>query len=97
MLTFYFNILIETKFLTIEQCIEMLTFDHIKYMRNITIPPKNMYYMTEINIITSAANQNQPVHIIIETSSFMSLLRAQLVANNHWFPYMNSEPGIPNR
>ena len=27
----------------------------------------------------------------------MSLLRAQLVANNHWFPYMDSEPGTPNR
>ena len=51
--------------------------------------------MTKINKITSAANQNQPVHRIIETSSFMSLLRAQLVANNHWFPYMDSEPGIP--
>ena len=52
--------------------------------------------MTKINKITSAANQDQPVHRIIETSSFMSLLRAQLVANNHWFPYMDSEPGIPN-
>ena len=62
-------------------------------MRNITI----LHYMTKINKITSAANQNQPVHRIIETSSFMSLLRAQLVANNHWFPYMDSEPGIPNR
>ena len=59
-------------------------------MRNITI----LHYMTKINKITSAANQNQPVHRIIETSSFMSLLRAQLVANNHWFPYMDSEPGI---
>ena len=29
MLTFYFNILIETIFLTIEQYIEMLTFDRI--------------------------------------------------------------------
>ena len=36
--------------------------------------------MTKINKITSTANQNQPVHRIIETSSFMSLLRAQLVA-----------------
>ena len=53
--------------------------------------------MTKINKITSAANQNQPVHRIIETSSFMSLLRAQLVANNDRFPYMDSEPGIPNR
>ena len=60
-------------------------------MRNITIQNKNMHYMTKINKITSAANQNQPVHRIIETSS------AQLVANNHWFPYMDSEPGIPNR
>ena len=50
--------------------------------------------MTKINKITSAANQNQPVHRIIETSSFISLLRAQLVANNNWFPYMDSEPGI---
>ena len=68
-------------------------------MRNITIQNKNMYYMTKINNITSAANQNQPVHMhrIIETSSFMSLLRAQLVANNYWFPYMDSEPCIPNR
>ena len=66
-------------------------------MRNITIQnKKNMHYMTKINKITSAANQNQPVHRIIETSSFMALLRAQLVANNHWFPYMNSELGIPN-
>ena len=56
-----------------------------------------MHYMTKINKITSAANQNQPVHRIIETSSFMSLLRAKLVANNHWFPYMDSEPGISNR
>ena len=39
-----------------------------------------MHYMTKINKITSAANQNQPVHRIIETSSFMSLLCAQLVA-----------------
>ena len=23
----------------------------------------------------------------------MSLLRVQLVVNNHWFPYMDSEPG----
>ena len=29
MLTFYFNILIETKFLTTEQYIELLTFDRI--------------------------------------------------------------------
>ena len=56
-----------------------------------------MHYMTKIIKITSAANQNQPLHRIIETSSFMSLLRAQLVANYHWFPYMDSEPGIPNR
>ena len=56
-----------------------------------------MHYMTKINKITSAANQNQPVHRLIETSSFMSLLHAQLVANNHCFPYMESEPGIPNR
>ena len=53
--------------------------------------------MTKINKITSAANQNQPVHRMIETSSVMSLLRAQLVANNHWFPYIDSEPGIRNR
>ena len=53
--------------------------------------------MTKINKITSAANQNQPVHRMIETSSFMSLLRAQLAANSHWFPYMDSEPGTPNR
>ena len=53
--------------------------------------------MTKIKKITSAANQNQPVHRIIETSSFMSLLRAKLVANNHWFLYMDSKPGIPNR
>ena len=66
-------------------------------MRNITIQNKNMHYMTKINKITSAASQNQPVHRTIETSSFMSLLRAQLVAYNHWFPYMDSEPGIPNR
>ena len=67
-------------------------------MRNITIQnKKNMHYMTKINKITSAANQNQPVHRIIETSSFMSLQRAQLVANNNWFPYMDSELGIPNR
>ena len=38
-----------------------------------------MHYMTKINKITSAANKNQPVHRMIETSSFMSLLRAQLV------------------
>ena len=67
-------------------------------MRNITIQnKKNMHYMANINKITSAANQNQPVHRNIETSSFMSLLRAQLVANNHWFPYIDSEPGILNR
>ena len=53
--------------------------------------------MTKINKITSAANRNQPMHRIIETSSSMSLLRSQLVANNHWFPYMDSEPGIPDR
>ena len=47
-----------------------------------------MLYMTKINKITSAANQNQPVHRIIETSSFMPLLRAQLVAKKHWFPYI---------
>ena len=66
-------------------------------MRNITVQNKNMHYMTKNQQITSAANQNQPVHRIIETSIFMSLLRAQFVANNHWFPYMDSEPGIPNR
>ena len=75
----------------------MLTFDRIQYMRNITIQNKNMHNITKINKITSAANQNQPVHRIIETSSFMSLLRAKSVATNHWFPYMDSEPGIPNR
>ena len=64
-------------------------------MRNITIQNKKKYALHDK--ITSAANQNQPVRRIIETSSFMSLLRAQLVANNHWFPYMDSEPGIPNR
>ena len=49
-------------------------------MRNITIQnKKNVHYMTKINKITSAANQNQPVHRIIETSSVMSLLRAHLV------------------
>ena len=53
--------------------------------------------MTKINKITFAANQNQPVHRLIETSSFMSLLCAQLIANNHWFHYMDSEPGSPNR
>ena len=52
--------------------------------RYITIQnKKNMHYMSKINKITSAANQNQPAHRIIETSTFMSLLRAQLVANNH--------------
>ena len=51
-------------------------------MRNITIQNKNMHYMY-MKKITSAANQNQPVHRIIETSSFMSLLRAQLVANTN--------------
>ena len=76
----------------------MLTFDRIKYMRNITIQNKK-YALHDRNQqkITSAANQNKPVHRIIEISSFMSLLRAQLVANNHWFPYIDSEPGIPNR
>ena len=55
-------------------------------MRNITIHnKKNMHYMTKINKITSAANQIQPVHRIIETSSFVSLLRSQLVAKIHWF------------
>ena len=53
--------------------------------------------MTKINKITSAPSQNQPVHRMTETSSFMSLLRAQLVAENHWFPYINSEPGASNR
>ena len=33
--------------------------------------------MTKINKIASAANQNQPAHRMTETSSFMSLLRAQ--------------------
>ena len=68
-------------------------------MRNITIQNKtyNMHYMKKINQITSAANQNQPVHRMIETSSFMSLLCAQLVANSHWFPLMDSEQGTPNR
>ena len=66
-------------------------------MRNITIQNKKYALHEKINKITSAANQKQPVHRIIETSSFMSLLHAQLVANNHWFPYMDSEPGIPNR
>ena len=42
--------------------------------------------MTKINKITSTANQNQPVYRIIETTSFMSFLCAQLVANNHRFP-----------
>ena len=50
-------------------------------MRNITIQNKKYALHDKINKITSAANQNQHVHRIIETSSFMSLLRAQLVAN----------------
>ena len=68
-------------------------------MRNITIQnnKKNMHYTKKINKITSAASQNQPVHRIIETNSFTSLLRAQLLSNNHWFPYIDSELGIPNR
>ena len=33
-----------------------------------------MHPMTKINKITSAAKQNQPVHKMTETSSFMSLL-----------------------
>ena len=68
-------------------------------MRNITIQNKTYASHDKINKITSAANRNQPVHTysMIETSIFMSLLRAQLVANNHWFPYMDSEPGTPNR
>ena len=45
-----------------------------------------MHHVTKINKITSAANQDQPVHRMTENSSFMSLMRAQLVANNHWFP-----------
>ena len=52
--------------------------------------------MTKINKITSAANQNQPVHRMIETSSFMSLVCAQLIANNHLFPSMDSKPDTPN-
>ena len=77
----------------------MLTFDRIYYMRNITIQNKRYALHDKINKITSAGNQtlDRPVHRIIETSSFMSLLSAQLVANNHWLPYMDSEPGIPNR
>ena len=39
----------------------------------------------------------QRTKIMTETNSFMSLLRAQLVANNHWFPYMDSEPGTQYR
>ena len=69
-------------------------------MRDITIQNKTHdknHYMTKINKITSAANQNQLVNRMIETSNFMSLLRAQLVANNHWFLYMDSELGTPNR
>ena len=95
MLTFYFNILIETKFLTTEQYVELLTFDCICATSQSKI--KHMHYMTKINKITSAANQNQPAHRMIETSSFVSFLRAQLIANNHWFPYVDSEPGTPNR
>ena len=56
-----------------------------------------MHHMTKINKITSAVNQNQPVLRMTETSTIMSLLHAQLVANNHWFSYMDSEPGTPNR
>ena len=65
-------------------------------MRNITIQNKTYVHMTKINKITSAANQNQPVHRRTESSNFVSLLRAQLVGNNHWYPYMDSEPGTAN-
>ena len=67
-------------------------------MRNITIQNKTyMHHMTKVNKITYAANQNQPLHRLTVTSRFMSLLHAQLVANNHWFPFMDSEPGTSNR
>ena len=55
-----------------------------------------MHSVSKINKITSAANQSQLVHRMIETSSFVSLLRAKLVASKYWFPYMDSESGIPN-
>ena len=95
MLTFYFNILFETKFLTTEQYIELLTFDRIQYTRNITI--QNKTYASLDKNPQNTANKNQPVQRMTETSSFMSLLRAKLVANSHFFPYMDSEPGTPNR
>ena len=45
-------------------------------MRNITIQNKTHALHDKINKITSAANQNQPVHRMIEISSFMSFLHA---------------------
>ena len=91
MLTFYFNSLVETNFLTTEQNIELLTFT--KYNICATSPSKikHMHHMTKINKVTSAANHDQPVHRMAKTSSSMSLLRAQLVANNNWFPYIDSD------
>ena len=47
-------------------------------MRNITLHNKTYALHDFFYKIASAANQNQPVHRTIETSSFMSLLRAQL-------------------
>ena len=97
MLTLYFNILIETKFELLNNTLNCLLL--IIYSIHAKSPSKikHMHHMTKINKITSAANQNQPVHRMTETSNFISLLSAQLVADNHWFPYMNGEPGTPNR
>ena len=59
MLTFYFNIRIETKFFTSGQYIELLTFDRIYiYGQHQQSKIKHMHHITKINKITSAANQN---------------------------------------
>ena len=55
MLTFYFNILIETNFLTSEQYIELLTY--IIYGQH-HHPNKTYASHDKINKMTFAANQN---------------------------------------
>ena len=97
MLSFYFNTLIETNFLTTEEKFNCLLLTKYNICKTSPSKIKHMHHMTKINKVTSAANHDQPVHRMPKTSSSMSLLRAQLVANNNWFPYMDSVPGTPNR
>ena len=77
LLTFYHNSSIETKFWSTEQYIELLAFYHEIWLWpyivfKIATSPfkrKHIHNVKNQRNITSAANQDQPAHRVIETSS----------------------------